>query len=48
MSDDEEVVDTPFVNEDILVTAEIDDSSGYDEVVATAEIVMKNNAVIDT
>ena len=41
LSDDEEVVDTSFVNEDILVTAEIDDSSGDDEVVATAEIVMK-------
>ena len=48
LSDDEEVVDTSFVNEDILVTAEIDSSSGDDEVVATAEIVIKNNAIIDT
>ena len=40
LSDDEEVVDTSFGNEDILVTAEIDDSSG-DEVVATAEVIMK-------
>ena len=40
-SDDEEVVDASFVNEDILVTAEIDDSSGDDEVVATAEIITK-------
>ena len=47
-SDDEEVVDASFVSEDILVTAEIDDSSGDDEVVATAEIITKNNAIIDT
>ena len=39
--DDEEVVDTSLVNEDILVTTEIDESSGDDEVVATAEIVTK-------
>ena len=39
LSDDEEAVNASYVNEDILVTAEIDDSSGYDEVVATAEIV---------
>ena len=41
LSDDEEVVNTSFVNEDILFTVEIDDSSSNDEVVATAEIVMK-------
>ena len=40
-SDDEEVVNASYVNEDILVTAEMDDSSGDDEVVATAEIVME-------
>ena len=40
-SDDEEVVDTSFVNQDVLVTAEIHDSSGDDDVVATAEIVTK-------
>ena len=47
-SDDEEVVDASFGNEDILVSAEIDDSSGDDEVVATAEIVTKNDTIIDT
>ena len=40
-SSDDEVVNTSYVNEDILVTAEIDDSSGDDEVVATAEIVTR-------
>ena len=40
-SDDEEVANASFVDEDILVTAEIDDSSGDDEVVATAEIITK-------
>ena len=41
LSDDEEVVYASYVNDDVLVTAEIDDSSGDDEVVATAEIVTK-------
>ena len=41
LSDDEEVANTSYVNDNVLVTAEIDDSSGDDEVVATAEIVMK-------
>ena len=40
-SSDDEVVNTSYANEDILVTAEIDDSSGDDEVVATAEIVTR-------
>ena len=40
-SDDEEVINTPSVNEDILVEAQIDDSSGDDDVVATAEIVTR-------
>ena len=48
LSDDKEVVNASFVNEDILVTAEIDDSSGDDEVVATAEIVTKDDTIIDT
>ena len=47
-SDDEEVVNTSYVNEDVLVTVEIDDSSGDDEVVATGEMATKNDAVIDT
>ena len=38
-SDDEEVVNASFVNEDVLVTAEIDNSSGDDEVVATPDII---------
>ena len=41
LSDDEVVVDTSFSNEDVLVTAEIDNSSGNDEVVATAEVITK-------
>ena len=40
-SDDEEVINTPSVNEDILVEAQIDYSSGDDDVVATAEIVTR-------
>ena len=40
-SDDEEVINAPSVNEDILVKAQIDDSSGDDDVVATAEIVTR-------
>ena len=40
-SDDEEVINTPSVNEDILIEAQIDDSSGDDDVVATAEIVTR-------
>ena len=38
-SDDEEVMNASSSNEDVLVTGEIDDSSGDDEVVATAEIL---------
>ena len=41
LSDDEEVVDASFGNGDVNVTAEIDNSSGDDEVLATAEVVMK-------
>ena len=40
-SDDEEVINAPPVDEDILVEAQIDDSSGEDDVVATAEIVTR-------
>ena len=40
-SDDEEVINTPPVDEDILVEAQIDNSSGDDDVVATAEIVTR-------
>ena len=40
-SDDEEVISAPPVDEDILVEAQIDDSSGDDDVVATAEIVTR-------
>ena len=40
-SDDEEVVNASSYNEDILVKAQIDDSSGDDDVVATAEIIMR-------
>ena len=39
-SDDEEVVNASSSNEDVLVKAQIDDSSG-DDVVATAEIVTR-------
>ena len=38
-SDDEEVINAPPVAEDILVEAQINDSSRDDDVVATAEIV---------
>ena len=38
-SDDEEVINAPSVNEDVLVEAQIDDSSGDDDVVA--EIVTR-------
>ena len=38
-SDDEEAINPLPVSEDILVEAQIDDSSGDDDVVATAEIV---------
>ena len=40
-SDDEEVINTSSVNEDVLVEAQIEDSPGDDDVVATAEIVMR-------
>ena len=40
LSDDEEVVNTSYGNEDVLVTVEIDDSSGDDEVVATGEMTL--------
>ena len=40
-SNDEEVINTPPVDEDILVQAQIDNSSGDDNVVATAEIVTR-------
>ena len=48
LSNDDEVVDASFCNEDVLVIAEIDDSSGDDELVATAEVIIKNDAIIDT
>ena len=38
-SDDEEVINTPSVNEDVLVKAQIDNSPGDDDIVATAEII---------
>ena len=38
-SDEEEVINTLPVAEDGLVEAQIDDSSGDDDIVATAEIV---------
>ena len=41
LSDDEEVVNPSSSNEDILVKAQIDDSSGDHDVVATAEIIMR-------
>ena len=41
LSNDEEVISTLPVDEDILVEAQIDDSSGDDDVVATAEIVTR-------
>ena len=40
-SDEEEVISAPPVDEDILVEAQIDESSGDDDVVATAEIVTR-------
>ena len=40
-SDDEEVINAPSVNEDVLVEAQIDDSFGDDDIVATAEIVTR-------
>ena len=40
-SDDEEVINARPVDEDILVEAQIDNSSGDDDVVATAEIVTR-------
>ena len=40
-SEDEEDINTSSVNEDILVEAQIDDSSGDDDVVATAGIVVR-------
>ena len=39
--DDEEVINALPVDEDILVEAQIDDSSGDDDIVATAEIVTR-------
>ena len=36
-----EVINAPPVDEDILVKAQIDDSSGDDDVVATAEIMTR-------
>ena len=41
MINDEEVISAPSVDEDILVKAQIDDSSGDDNIVATAEIVTR-------
>ena len=38
-SDDEEAINALPVAEDILVEAQIDDSSGDDDIVATAEII---------
>ena len=40
-SNDEEVINAPLVNEDILVEAQINDSAGDDDAVATAEIVAR-------
>ena len=40
-SDDEEVINAPSDIEDVLVKAQIDDSSGDDDIVATAEIVTR-------
>ena len=40
-SDDEEVINASSVNEDVLVKAQIDDSPGDDDVVATAEIITR-------
>ena len=40
-SNDEEVINAPPVGEDILVKAQIDNSSGDDNIVATAEIVTR-------
>ena len=40
-SDDEQVLNAPSVNEDVLVAAQIDNSSDDDDIVATAEIVTR-------
>ena len=40
-SNDEEVIHTLSVDEDILAKAQIDNSSGDDNIVATAEIVTR-------
>ena len=40
-SDDEEVINAPSANKDILVKAQIDNSSGDDNVVATSEIITR-------
>ena len=40
-SSNEEVINAPSVNEDVLVKAQIDDSSGDDNVVATAQIITR-------
>ena len=42
-SDDEEVISALPVDEELLVEAQIDDSSGEDDVVATAEIVTRKH-----
>ena len=44
-SDDEEAINAPPVAEDILVEAQIDDSSGDDDIVATAEIVTTKHPI---
>ena len=41
LSNDEEVINTLPVDEDILVEGQIDDSSGDDDVVATGEIITR-------
>ena len=41
LSDDDEVVNASSSNEDVLVEAQIDDSPGDDDVVATAEIITR-------
>ena len=40
-SNDKKVISAPPVDEDVLVEAQIDNSSGEDNVVATAEIVTR-------
>ena len=40
-SDDEEVINASSVNEDVLVEAQIDDSPGDEDIVATAEIITR-------